>query len=266
MGWIYLAELGECRSLYNNGLDPWRTVKMIDIVSPFCSTIFTTISLPLLQSGMILEVCQPACFPKLTLSTVASHARTSVLQDMEKAWMASEAAFIGRSIAWPKKSSPSSYLLKTYPLSVPKEAGMSYHRLPRWGTIVDGVLYPLHPLVPAIEEKDGSVWLGTPTTSSSTTGRSKKFRGINKLPTPQEFVNLLPTPQASDHKRGDSPCDRQRNSPHLQAKLNVILGTKNQKINLNWLEWLMGYHAGHTELSASVMQWFLSRRKQRSKH
>src|SRR5690606_4566283 len=72
---------------------------------------------------------------KSTSSMEASHnhAKISVVQELEKAWMESEADFFSRSHAWPKKSSPSSYFLKTCQRS-PHEGGFeSLNALPRWG-------------------------------------------------------------------------------------------------------------------------------------
>jgi hypothetical protein len=134
------------------------------------------------------------------------------------------------------------YSLKMYPLSVPKEAGMSYHRLPKWGTIVDGVLYPLHPLEPATEEKDGSVWLGTPTAGSGTKGRSKRYRGINKLPTPQEFVRMWPTPCTRDVTKPGP------NSTQYSLSREATKETGG-KLNPTWVELLMGYPPGWTKIT-----------------
>src|SRR5690606_23019406 len=38
------------------------------------------------------------------------------------------------------------------------------------------------------------------------------------------------------------------------------------QLNPTWVEWLMGYPAGWTELNASVTQWFRSKRGKRSKN
>ena len=71
------------------------------------------------------------------------HARTSALQDMEKAWKESEADYFSRSFAWPKKSSPNSYSWKTCQQLPFVGDCESLEKLPKWGMIVDGALYPL---------------------------------------------------------------------------------------------------------------------------
>lgn len=51
------------------------------------------------------------------------------------------------------------------------------------------------------------VWIGTPTASGKK--RSEKFREGNKLPNQHEFVEMFPSPLASDHKRR-GPNSRQQ--------------------------------------------------------
>ena len=210
--------------------------------------------------------------PRMSISSSAGsleHARILALQDLEKAWQESEVDCFSRSCAWPKKSSPSSYSLKMFRPLLPEEDSQSPSKLPKWGMIVDGVLYPLQALELYIVAIDGSYWL-TPTTMdhlpirtgealerSQYRGKStSKRKTAGRLNEQLAYLHMWPTPRASDHKRGDSPCERKRNSPTLSATLNMELGTKNQKVNLNWLEWLMGYKIGHTELKPWAMQWF----------
>ena len=105
--------------------------------------------------------------------------------------------------------------------------------LPRWGMTVDGVLYQQRALERPIKERDGLFW---------------------------------PTPKASDSKRGDCPCERKRHTPSLRTALNVFHGTKSLKIDLNWLEWMMGYPSMWTELKPWATQWCLLKQKRRLKH
>lgn len=145
------------------------------------------------QFGMIYEH-----YPKelsVNLSTLSSagshdHAKISVLQELEKAWMESEADFFSRSCAWPRKSSPSSYSLKTSLPSLGEGVFELLEKLPRWGMIVDGVLYPLHRLERFTKESAGSFW---------------------------------PTPKARDWKdNGESPSEQRRHSPSLPCRVKMI--------------------------------------------
>lgn len=156
------------------------------------------------QYGMIYE---PSTLRRLrkstqmisTSSTEASrnHAKTSVLQAVEQAWRASEADFFLRSCAWPKKSSPSSYSLKMSRPSLVEAVFESLEKLPRWGMIVDGVLYPLHPLEHCIEEKGGSCWPTPAARDWKDSGMEPSAKG-RKSPCLPAAVMMFPTPNTSD--------------------------------------------------------------------
>jgi hypothetical protein len=51
----------------------------------------------------------------------------------------------------------------------------------------------------------------------------------------------------------------------VEAQINIRMGTVGKKMSLKWLEWLMGYPIGHTELSHWVIPWFQGNRKKLSK-
>lgn len=195
---------------------------------------------------------------KLISSMEGSPVPISVLQELEEAWKESEADYFSKSCAWPTKSSPSSYYLKMSP-QLPQEADFkSLLKLPKEGMIVDGVLYPLRKLERNIREKDSSYW-PTPTTQETEHNNLtlKNGRRVSKTGTTHSLnlvdtitlTQMWPTLKASDAKRGDSPCERRRHSPDLKASINIYLGTTGKQMSLKWLEWLMGYNFGHTELS-----------------
>jgi hypothetical protein len=162
------------------------------------------------------------------------HARTSALQDMERAWRESEAAFIGRSIAWPVKSSPRSYSLKMCQRSSVEEDQPWWSRLPKWGTIVDGVLYPLRPLEPATEEK-GFLYLPTIGANEFMGSSKARYRGSPKF-------------------RGAKMSEGLRNSENDPIYIHP-----------NFAEVVMGYPIGWSELTHWATAWFQSRRKRHSK-
>lgn len=242
--WIVLMEcrsfqvLGESTLPLNDGCGHQFIVRLtLTAKACFCPECKMKILIDH-QYGTILKLLdlqESRNSPKrLTSSSAGSRdcAKTSVLQELEKAWQESEADYFSRSCAWPKKSSPNSYSLKTSQPSQQEGDFKSLDRLPKWGMIVDGVLYPLHPLEHYTKEKGGFFW---------------------------------PTPRASDYKRQDSPCERRRQSPSLTTKMNMFYGKKNQRINLRWIEWLMGYPSEHTQLKPWVMQWYRLKLKKRLK-
>ena len=91
---------------------------------------------------------------------------------------------------------------------------LSSEKLPSSGTMRNGILSPLPPLVDITYAKGSLSW-GTPT--------------------------------AHLHKEGGYPGEYTRNSLTLTAQ---VIGdpTKRGRLNPTWVEWLMGFPIGHTEL------------------
>lgn len=73
------------------------------------------------------------------------------------------------------------------------------------------------------------------------------------------FVKMWPTPLASDWK-SHSPAKQATNSRPLREKIGASDGGA---LNPEWVEWLMGWPIGHTELSALGTVRFLSARLSR---
>jgi uncharacterized protein YccT (UPF0319 family) len=109
----------------------------------------------------------------------------------------------------------------------------SLEKLPKWGTIVAGVLYPL--MNGSIKkEKDGFV-LPNLTASDASKGPAKTYNKSGK----QASMRNLVTISYRIWKAGAL-------SPEVCEKI-------------------MGYPIGHTELEPLVMQWWFSKRKKRLK-
>lgn len=224
--------------LYLNGLEQSLTAKSIHTVKQSCLAVYPTDHSLMLHFGMISrrsrmmgEIGQPS-----TSSSEAFPARISVLQDMEKAWKESEAAYFSRSCAFPKKSNPSSYFLKTCQPSQQEADFKSLERLPKWGMIVGGVLYPLQALERYTGEKGFSYWL-TPSTMEHLPVREGQalenalYRGKNRISKRKvsgrlneqvAYPHMWPTPAARDWKdTGDEPSAQARKSPCLPAAVKM---------------------------------------------
>ena len=119
------------------------------------------------------------------------HARISVLRGAEKAWKESEADYFSRSLDCVAKYDQSSSSWRMYRPLLQEVAPEWSEKLPRWGMIVDGALYPLQALEPCTDESAGSYW---------------------------------PTPKARDYRdSGESPGDRRRHSPSLPCVVKTIM-------------------------------------------
>lgn len=139
------------------------------------------------------------------------------------------------------------------------------------------LLFRLAPSMPTTDETGPQLWLGTQTAGTGTKGRSAAWRK-GKTPNLQEFVQMWPTPKAT--LRGDCPSERRRHSPDLASMVKLLptpttprphdtentagkyIASQNQKdltyavaqeggqLNPTWVEWLMGFPTGWTDLNA----------------
>jgi hypothetical protein len=158
--------------------------------------------------------------------------------------------------------------------------------LPRSGMIVNGTLY----LRPSLEhhtlENGSGCWLGTPTAGTGTKGRSAEWRK-GKKPNPQEAAMMWRTPSQSDGEGGvmrmgegdgkyklrdqvqevnrqfwPTPTARDKRTfkgaqrpPKSQGSEPLTVQVGGQ-LNPQWVEWLMGFPAGWTDLKCLGMRGF----------
>ena len=239
--------------LYLTGCDQLPTAKSTPIVKEcFCPEFPKDFS-SMRRFGMISELSTEEFSQNLsTYCTGDFLAKIYLLQVLGLVWQENEADFSSRSCAWPKKSSPLGYSLKMCQQSHTGADFESLEKLPKWGMTVDGVLYPLRPLERYTNGKDGSYW-PTPQTRDHKDGSSQ---GNRKSPNLGTAVKMYPTPDAS-------PRGARKNQNGHTINLQDVVGSG--KLNPEWVEWLMGYPKGWTELSAWATRWLVSKRKKRSK-
>lgn len=78
-------------------------------------------------------------------------------------------------------------------------------------------------------------------------GHQGRSGGVNL----QTAVQLFPTPNASDNRnRGNlsSPVVKRRIEIGKQVGLSMCVSSESGQLNPNWVEWLMGWPIGHTDL------------------
>lgn len=286
MVWTYLAASEESPSPWLPGSDQLPTVKSTDTLKPFYFLKWQAVAYQSPQFGMTCEPSKLTIGQVSTLSLAASRARISALQALAGAWRASEAAFSGKSLGSLASYDQPSSSWKTCQQSLLAEGGTWSEPLPRWGMTVDGVLSALPALGPTTSGNAGFYW---PTPKATRRGDCPSERerrtpdlhsAVNLYPTPTasntKAVHLRsggrtarsywPTPTTQDAKQVDPPHHREkRKSPCLGTLANQSLETTGGQLNPTWVEWLMGYPAGWTELSAWVIPWFRSNRALRSR-
>jgi hypothetical protein len=296
MAWIYLAESADSHWPFHRGCDRSPTVRTIDSRRLCFCRGCGTVTFQFLLSGTTSPRSYVACCPEASISSTAdSPARTSVARDVAQAWRESEADFFSRSCAWPTKSSPRCYSLRTSPRLGRAVRTWLARNWPAEGMILDGWLYPLRKSALPICETDGSLLLPTPTASDFGTGGNGIKKGKQKpvlslvtmarhdlWPTPiandakstrnqtarrspgakfksgmtlTDFVRLWPTPNATDYK-GPSSRSEGKERPRSHDDLPTRVGGQ---LNPTWVEWLMGYPLGWTVCTDWAMQWFRPR-------
>ncbi len=151
---------------------------------------------------------------------------------------------------------------------------------PTWGMTQNGVCSPLQPLVPRTYELDGGALRGVPTPTRASADKevvnSQKGRNIvayakgvwptptaanatqgpnipkgTRGPTLVSAIKMFPTPVKSDYKSGKfSEEGKAKRDSHSRGKpLNETIGGQ---LNPVWVEWLMGWPIGATELKPSA--------------
>jgi DNA (cytosine-5)-methyltransferase 1 len=223
----------------------------------------------------------------LTLYLEAFHART--FQPQEKAQELKETnpqcgnTWQG-SLA---RLDPNTSLWKTAQCSLLEDLELSLQTFPRWGSMQNGALYPLPTLVQTISVKEfgsepnNETFFHTPNTMGLDGGSNsrKALKKRLQLPTPdasargptknydpkaksqsgrtlQSFVAKWPTPTANMHK-GSGPTlirndgkDRSWDSLHYAVEQVTDIGGT---LNPTWVEWVMGWPLGWTDLKPLEM-------------
>jgi hypothetical protein len=183
---------------------------------------------------------------KSTSSQADSLAKILALQGMEQAWQASEAAFFTKSLGLLANYDPHLFSWKTCQLSLLEEERPLLQSLPKAGMSVGGLLYQHVPLEQTISENAGGYLQREllPTPDASKRGPAKIYNPRAKSQsgrTLQTYARCYPTPAARDWKDNGSPSEYMRNTPPLSTHAGG-------QLNPTWLEWLMGYPIGWTEL------------------
>jgi hypothetical protein len=136
----------------------------------------------------------------------------------------------------------------------------SLETLPKSGMTVNGKLYPLQALAPHTAETESLLW-PTPTTQESEhpkaeltlTGRRKAKNGNTHSLNLADRVRMWPTPTASSwgstgHRM---MLDLLIESGEItQEDKKQMTSGNGGKLNPTWVEWLMGFPAGWTDLEA----------------
>jgi hypothetical protein len=154
---------------------------------------------------------------------------------------------------------PDSHLWRTVQCSLLEDLNESLQTLPQWGMTVGGELYLLPTLVQTTKEEEFGLWRTPDTGAGGTSGLLKegKTHRMNGQQIQVRLVDqvnnprLWPTPQASDNRdRGNmsNPSIQRRVAIGKQIMLSQSVHPTSGQLNPTWVEWLMGWPLGWTDL------------------
>ena len=150
---------------------------------------------------------------------------------------------------------------------------------PRSGSMRNGTAYQRQPLVPLTKGTESGLW-PTPTkvytrekwtaeqladrqaqVKAETLAKGKHHTGNGFGLNLAQAVRLWPTPTKRDYRSGSmAHWERRQGTRNLNDK--IALEGNGGLLNPTWVEWLMGFPLGWTELAPSVMRSFRKSRKQ----
>lgn len=225
MAWIYFQELEGSPLRCKNGSTQSRIVKLTDIARPFCYRTWRTAQYKWPPFGTIylLSVVKNLT-AWLILFTGDFLARISALQEMEWAWKESEASYFLNYLGCVGKLDRHLSSWKMCQLSLLEGSTEFYWNSMRSGTMRDGRLYQPQKLAQNMYARDCFYW---------------------------------PTPTAHDANI-DCRAERRRNRPCLEALIKDMRAmdvSDDRNLNPCWIEYIMLYPIGHTELKPWAIQW-----------
>jgi hypothetical protein len=235
----------------------------------------------------------------LTWFLGASRVRTSAQREREPDLLESAAAFGQKCAALFAKWSPDSSLWKTVQCSLLGDSELFSETWPRWGSMQSGASYlRTIPALPTCASGSG-LW-PTPTVhgNHNQPGSSKKAgwglsSAVKLWPTPRATdadkgvrtiegakkemargknvdlgmaVKLWPTPTAMNFTGGAALCKWGGSGAREKLKTMVTPEEMNGPLNPVWVEWLMGWPTGWTDLKPLAMAKFHEWQQQHSEY
>ena len=216
----------------------------------------------------------------LTLYLEAFHAKTLVQPEKEQELMESEAECGEKWHGLLARFDPDTHSWRTVQCSLLEDLNESLRTLPQWGMTVGGELYLLPTLVQTTNEKESGLWLtpstvDIPTRSLESMKKRLEYRkkigrngvGAGCLSEQVEWSGkgapigyitkeTWPAPQASDNQdRGNmsNPSVQRRVQIGKQILLSQSVHPTSGRLNPTWVEWLMGWPLGWTDLKPLEM-------------
>lgn len=187
---------------------------------------------------------------RLTLSAEDFPAKIFPTPDSGRDLTENDQGFFSKPFAWFANYNRESLCWKTWQRCLLGDWIEYLGRWPRSGMMQNGIAYRLPPLVPRISGTEFSFW---PTPNVVGYRSDGELRCLQRLVEPSEFVGMTeraaaskrarfwPTPNARDGKG--------KSGPHWNHE--TLPDAAGGKLNPAWVEWLMGFPLGWTDLEDS---------------
>lgn len=182
----------------------------------------------------------------------ASRARTSAQPGKARAWPANDPAYGARWRGLLAKYDRATSSWRTAQYSLLEDSGLFSETWPRWGSMQSGESYLLRTPELRIYGSESGLW---PTPVASDTGsRSKPYaQGGTPL---SLAVKLWPTPTTMKSTGGAALCKWGGAGARKKMATMVSHAEMNGPLNPQWVEWLMGWPAGWSDLTPLAMDKF----------
>jgi hypothetical protein len=191
---------------------------------------------------------------KSMLSAGDFHAKTSQVRVKEPESQAKEADSGEKWLGSLAKFDPFTYLWRTHQCLLFEDSTECLAIFPRWGMMHAGELWELTTPEHLTSGNESGLWpTATAGDSKNAANRTATRHNPNSKhhsgTTLVDAVRMWPTPTAQDSKNNGAPSQMVRNTKPLNAEVGGSL-------NPMWVEWLMGWPLGWTNLKPLEMDKF----------
>ena len=244
MSWLYSQALVE-EYLGENFSDGEQSAPLSGnpIPQAYCAPDKMTVFSRLSRFGMTFKPLMEKLGEELlTLYLGDFHARTYQQQEKAQELMENEAECGEKWRASFTKYDPDSCSWKTHQFSLLGDLDEFFETWPQWGLMRNGECWEQRTLEQTIRGTESGFW-PTPTVCGNYNRKGASKTSEDGLAT---AVAKWPTPTAHMAKETNAPSEHNRNTPTLTAQAGGSL-------NPTWVEWLMGWPLGWTDLKPLEM-------------
>jgi len=260
MSWLFSQALVEEYSAANSS-DGEQSALLNGNPTPqaYCAPDRTTGFSRLSRFGMTFKPLTETCGEELlTLYLAGFHAKTSAQQEKAQELTENEAECGEKWRGLLARLDPDTLLWRTAQCSLLEDLELSLQTFPRWGLMRNGECWEQQTLEQTIKGTEFGLsenrW-PTPLTQDSYERSAWKIiaqaneggKARMTLTRKVKYLEKMPTPVARMWKdNGQSPSELNRNSETLAIKAGG-------QLNPTWVEWLMGWPLGWTDLNPLAM-------------